>query len=208
MKIWLFLFPFCALLSASLCGQTTVNRNLESFDQIDISGGFDQVFLKAGDAESVSLEVSGVDPDKIITEVKSHTLHVGMKNGNYNHMKSKITITYKSIKALHSSGSSDIATVNTIKADDLSMHFSGSGNMNGDLDVNRLDVRLSGSSDMVFKGRAEHQRFSISGSGDIKAGTLNGKDADVAISGSGDVRLSVDGPVNSHVSGSGEVKNH
>jgi hypothetical protein len=208
-KHLLLLFPFCFLLTTAVCGQTTtVNRNLEPFDQINISGGFDKVLLKEGAVESVALEVSGVDPEKITTEVKNHTLMIGMKNGHYGKMKSTITVTYKSLNALHSSGSSDIATLSPIKSDDLKIRFSGSGDFKGELNVGKLEVNLSGSSDMTFSGRAEHQRFWISGSGDIKANTLSGKDADVAISGSGDVKLDVEGPVNSRVSGSGNVSNH
>ena len=42
---------------------STMTRFLASLDQIGISGGFDVILLKQGETESVTLEVSGIDPE-------------------------------------------------------------------------------------------------------------------------------------------------
>ena len=74
--------------------------------------------------------------------------------------------------------------------------------------MKKLEVSISGSSDMTLSGNADRQEYAISGSGDIKANALKGKEAAVAISGSGDVSMNVDGPVRTAVSGSGQVNNN
>ena len=198
----LFLFSFSSF------AQTTVTRSLSSFNKIAISGGFDKVILKEGSTESVTLEVSGIDADKIKTEVKGSTLEIGMKNGNWSNYKAKITVTYKSIRELASSGSSDIVAETVIKSDEFELASSGSGDFTGEFDVRELEVSISGSSDMTLKGRADEQEIAISGSGDVNASGLKGKQAEVAISGSGDVKLSVSGNVKTAVSGSGSVENN
>jgi hypothetical protein len=198
----LFLFSFSSF------AQTTVTRSLSSFDKIAISGGYDKVILKEGSAESVTLEVSGVDPDKIKTEVNGSTLEIGMKKGSYSNFKAKITVTYKSIRKLASSGSTDIVAESVIKADEFELATSGSGDFTGAFDVRELEIAISGSSDMTLKGRADEQDIAISGSGDVNASDLKGKQAEVAISGSGDVKLSVSGQVKTAVSGSGSVTNN
>ncbi len=210
MKIRLLTTAILALFLFSLNGsaQTTVTRTLSSFDKIAISGGYDKVILKEGSAESVSLEVSGTDPDNIITEVKGNTLEVRMKKGSWSNFKAKITITYKSIRELASSGSSDIVAESVIKGDEFELASSGSGDFTGTFDVRDLDIAISGSSDMTLKGRADEQEIAISGSGDVNASGLKGQKAEVAISGSGDVKLSVSGPVKTAVSGSGSVTNN
>lgn len=208
MKTRLLTTAILALFLFDLQAQTTVTRSLSSFDKVGISGGYDKVILKEGNTESVTIEVSGIDPDNIITEVRGSTLEVKTKKGKWSNFKAKITITYKSLRAVANSGSSDIVAENTIKADEFELASSGSGDFIGAFDVRDLDIAISGSSDMTLKGRADEQEIAISGSGDVNAAELKGKSAEVAISGSGDVKLSVSGPVKTAVSGSGNVTNN
>ena len=206
MKIRLLLTLFGGLVLSAMAGaQNTVTRNLSSFDKIAISGGYDALILQEGNSESVSIEVKGVDADKIITEVDGSTLEIGMKRGNYRNIKVRITVTYKNLKEVASSGSTNIEAVSVIKGDKFELATSGSGNFKGSFDVKSLEVAISGSSNMTFSGMATKQEIAISGSGDVHAGDLKGHEAEVAISGSGNVVLGVDGPVQSSVSGSGKV---
>jgi hypothetical protein len=190
------------VLTAMASAQT---RSLSTFDKIAISGGFDAIILQEGSSESVSLDVSGINADKIITEVKGNTLEIGMKKGNYNNFKARITVTYRNLQKIANSGSSDIEVVSVLKGDKFEIASSGSGDFKGAFDVKDLNIAISGSSDMALKGKADNQAIKISGSGDILASDLKGSQASVAISGSGDVKLGVDGPIRTSVSGSGRV---
>ncbi len=205
MKIHFFaLLFFPALLTAQ---SSSVTRTLGSFDKIGISGGFDVVYLKQGDMESVQLDIKGIDPDQIETEVKNGTLKISTKKGNYRNFKATITVTYKNLKGIANSGSSDVEALSVIKGKEFEYASSGSGDFKAELDVQDLDIAISGSSDMVLRGKAEEQEIAISGSGDVDASALGGSTAEVAISGSGDVKLGVKGKVKTAVSGSGTVTN-
>jgi len=193
------------VLTAMASAQSPVTRSLSTFDKIAISGGFDAIILQEGSSESVSLDVSGIDADKIITEVKGNTLEIGMKKGNYRNFKARITVTYRNLHKIANSGSSDIEVVSVLKGDKFEIASSGSGNFKGEFDVKDLSIAISGSSEMALKGKADNQSIKISGSGDILASDLKGSQAEVSISGSGDVKLGVDGPVRTAVSGSGRV---
>lgn len=199
---------FALLIPAFLTAQTTVTRSLSTFSRIGISGGYDQVILKEGDAESVKLIVSGIDPDRITTDVEDGQLKIGMKRGSYSNFKAQIIVTYRKIEAISNSGSSNITAESVIKADEFKMSSSGSGDFKGSFDVAKLKIAISGSSDMNLKGVADQQEIAISGSGDVHADQLRGKSADVSISGSGDVDLNVSGKVKTRVSGSGSVTNN
>ncbi len=197
-----FLAPICLHAQNS-----TVTRSLGAFDKIGISGGFDAVFLKQGDAESVTIEAKGIDPDKIETVVKDGALKINTKKGNYSNFKATITVTYRNLKSVANSGSTDVETLTPIKADKFEFASSGSGDFKGELDVKDLDIAISGSCDMTLRGKADDQEIAISGSGDVNAAALKGATAEVAISGSGDVKLGVSGKVKTAVSGSGTVTN-
>lgn len=204
-RIFLPLFLFLPLVCSA---QTTVTRSLSAFNSIGVSGGFDEVVLKAGDQEFVKITASGVDPDRIVTEVIDNQLKIGMKKGSYNNFKARLVVTYRSIEALSNSGSTDIVTESPLKATKFKLSSSGSGDVKAEFDVQQLKIAISGSSDMHLKGVADEQEIAISGSGDIHATQLRGKTADVSISGSGDVDLNVSGKVNTRVSGSGNVTNN
>ena len=204
------LFTLVALLLViGIQAQTsTSTRTLSAFDHIAISGGFDKVILKEGSAEEIKLELSGIDADKIKTEVKGSTLEIGVKKGWYGDFKATLTVTFRSVREISNSGSSDIEAISVIKGESFEYNGSGSGDFKAAFEVKKLEVRISGSSDMTLTGSADEQDYAISGSGDINASKLKGKSAEVSISGSGDVDLNVDGPVRTAVSGSGDVKNN
>lgn len=204
-RFYLFLF---LLASCTAFAQTTVTRSLSAFSTIHVSGGFDEVVLKTGDQESVRLSVSGIDPDRITTDVSEGQLKIGMKKGSYKSFKARIVVTYRAIESLSNSGSTDIVTESPIKANSFKLSSSGSGDVKAEFDVQSLKISISGSSDMNLKGVADEQQIAISGSGDVNATQLRGKTADVSISGSGDVELNVSGKVKTRVSGSGNVNNN
>jgi len=207
-RLFLPLFALFLLQASLTTAQTaTTTRSLSGFEKVSISGGFDAVILKEGSAESVTLETSGVDVDKIITEVKGGTLEIGMKKGRYSNFHARITVTYRSLRQINNSGSTDVEIASTVRGEAFEINSSGSGDFKGAFDVQSLEAKISGSSDMKFTGRADKQDYAISGSGEIQAGELKGKEANVAVSGSGEIHLHVDGPVRQVVSGSGEVIN-
>lgn len=184
-----------------------MTRNLSAFDKIGISGGFDALILKEGNSESVTLELKGIDADKILTDVTDNTLHIKTAKGSWSDFKAKITVTYRKLTEVSSSGSTDIEALSVIKGDKFELSTSGSGNFKGAFDVKNLDIGISGSSKLDLKGKADNQDIAISGSGEVNAKDLSGSTAEVAISGSGDVRLGVKGKVKTAVSGSGTVTN-
>ncbi len=201
------LFSFIVLSFNVLAQGSTVTRSLPAFDELYISGGYDVVELKQGDTEMVVLEVSGIDPDNIITEVKNGKLEIKNKRGTYRNFRARMTVTFKNIQSIKNSGSTDVKALSNLKANSFSLSSSGSGDFSGSFEVKDLSVSISGSSDMKLSGNAENQKIAISGSGDVDAKELKGASASVSISGSGDVRLGVKGQISTTVSGSGRVTN-
>ncbi len=207
-RVLTVLLGFFSLFNAALFSQNTTTRTLSGFNKIAISGGYEKVTLKQGSAESVTIEADGVSTDDVITEIKDNALSIRMKKGSYRNTKINISVTYRNLKEMSNSGSSDIVAETPIKGDYFEFNSSGSGDFTGAFDVKNLEINISGSSDMKLSGKAEKQAIAISGSGDIDAKGLSGSEASVAISGSGDVALHVSGPVQTSVSGSGKVRNH
>jgi hypothetical protein len=211
MKKYLFslaatLTIYSFLLSSFTFAQSSQMRNMSSFKEVHVSGGFDVVLTK-GNTESVNIESSNIDMDKIITEVEGSKLKIYLKKGNYRSIDVKLTVTYKDIEAIHSSGSSEIVCKSDIKASNFSLHNSGSGNVKlASLNADNFEVHNSGSSNIDVAGTAKRQSYQISGSSRINAYDLKSEEAKVSISGSGDVHISVSQNLEASVSGSGDIR--
>ena len=73
------------------------------------------------------------------------------------------------------------------------------------LQATRFAAVLSGSGDLVVGGRADQLAIRVSGSGDADPRRLEGRGAQVAMAGSGDVALSVSESLDVTIAGSGDV---
>jgi uncharacterized protein YggE len=88
---------------------------------------------------------------------------------------------------------------------ELAINISGSGSVQGQGSVDRLSIKVSGSGDAKLADLAMKQlTLKISGSGNVEAGPKD--EADISISGSGNIRLLTRPPhLRTHISGSGRI---
>lgn len=113
----------------------------------------------------------------------------------------------KTLRLIKVSGSSDVEFVNHFaNQKDLEVRISGSGKIDLDMDARDINANISGSGDLFMKGSADNLDFSVTGSGNINAYELTAQKADVRISGSGGMELSVENRLDAHISGSGSVR--
>lgn len=207
-------FYVIIILISSLCvgfAQETETRSLGAFQKIRNSGNLD-VFLSKGDKESARLEISGIELERIATEVENGVLKIFIKKNNWgdwgwnNNVKGKVYVTYRNLDGISNSGSGDISGETLIEASDLNLSSSGSGDMYfSNLKANSLDVSISGSSNITLKGSASSVGMSISGSGDLDASGFKADKFDASVSGSGNIQIHVNTELRARVSGSGDI---
>jgi hypothetical protein len=96
-------------------------------------------------------------------------------------------------------------TVSGVTVHNISLSGTGHMEFNG-LDLDRLHLAISGSGALTGAGRADRLDLAISGSGNADLSRLAVRDANIHLSGSGNVRVSPSGTVNLAASGSGVVR--
>lgn len=184
----------------------TKTRSVGEYDKVSVGGSFD-VKLYAGAEGKLTITVDENLLEYLVTEVDDGKLKIKWKKGaNVSH-KSKILVTvpFKNIEAVSLAGSGDVYSEDAIKADAFKTALAGSGDIKLKVDVNSVESSLAGSGDIALSGRANSTKCSIAGSGDIDAYDLSTNDADVRISGSGGVKISVKENLIARISGSGNV---
>jgi hypothetical protein len=181
-------------------------REVGSFDKMGVSGSFD-INLVKGKEGKIEIKIEKNLLPYLITEVENGKLKIRWKKGTSINTNRGVhlTVHFKDINGISSSGSSDIKSIDLIKTDNLEVAVSGSGDITLQVDVNELNTRVSGSGDLDFKGAADNFTAAMSGSGDIEAFALQTNTANLKISGSADIKISVKDNLYARVSGSGGV---
>lgn len=191
--------------------QKTEDRHLSGFHALEVGGPFD-VKLTQGSTESVRVEAPEEVIGRITTEVSNGVLKVYNKHNEsfhwgdaFHHRKILVYVTVKDINSIGVTGSGDVAFTEGIHADKLTLHVSGSGDVNGMLEVKDLEAGISGSGDVKLSGHADNTQIRISGSGDYSARGLHTANTTVHISGSGDASVYATNKLDASVSGSGDI---
>lgn len=184
----------------------TDTREVGSFDNIGVSGSFD-VNLVKGKEGKIEIKIEKNLLPYLITEVKDGELKIKWKKGTNirNHKGVHLTVYFNSINGVALSGSGEIIGKDLIESNNFNVAISGSGDINLNLKVNNIESRISGSGDLTFKGSTKTFTSSVSGSGDIEAYGLQTDKADIKVSGSGDMTITVNSELYARVSGSGDI---
>ncbi len=196
---------------AKIAFSDIVDRHLSGFEAVDVGGSFD-VRITQGSTESVRVEAPADMMSHIITEVSNGVLKIYNKHENWNwgnlwggHKKILVYVTIKNVNAVTVSGSGDVSFRDGLKANSLKIRVSGSGDVNGMVEVKTIECNISGSGDMKLAGRAESSAVSVSGSGDYSARDLATATTSVRVSGSGDAEVNASERLDAAVHGSGDV---
>jgi hypothetical protein len=185
----------------------TEKRTTASYDEINVSGFFD-VVLVSGKEGAISIQAEENILRYIKVEVEGNVLKIYTeKNVNISTNKNIIlTVPFEQISFVSLSGSGDIISKNTIVSPTFKAKLSGSGDLTLDVKSSDFEVNLSGSGDVVLTGNSDNFVSKTSGSGDVDATNLSAKNANLTISGSGDMKVNCTESLFARVSGSGDIE--
>ena len=190
----------------------TIDRSTADYDQIAVAGWFDVELVEGTEGQ---LKIRGEENllEYIKTEVKDDKLVIKVKNGinlkPSNWSKDggiHVTVPVEEVESVTLSGSGDVVSNMTLKANKFSTAVSGSGDVSLNIEAETVEASLSGSGDINLSGQAGSFEVRVSGSGDIKAFELNANNVEATISGSADVQVTANEMLVARVSGSGDIR--
>lgn len=185
-------------------------RDVGSFHAVEVSSAIDLI-IKQGSEDAVAVSATDVDVrNKIITRVENGVLKIYIENNwhwnwGWHNEKMKAFVSIKNIDMVSASGSSDVYVDGSLKADNLSIHISGSSDFKGTVTAGQLEMHQSGSSDSHISGTATTLHVHLSGASDLKGYGLAVDNCSVEASGSSDVQITVNKELNVQASGSSDV---
>ena len=178
-------------------------------------GGFDAVLWDAAGELSIAqanrdrltVEAEPAVLARIVTEVRQRRLHIGFAPG---HLQTRQPIRFrlelKTLVALETRGSGSVR-IGPLVTTALSLRMAGSEDVQlAQLNARTLDARLEGSGELVIEGgQVDHQHVVIAGAANYTALRMASRQAEVAIDGSGELRVAVAERLDARITGSGNV---
>jgi hypothetical protein len=140
--------------------------NTTDFHGIEVSGGFD-VTLTQGTSEGVTVSAQENLFEYIQVEVVQGVLKI-YTDGNLMPTRSmKAQIAFKNLDQLRVSGGGDVVSQTDINVQDLDIELSGGGNLTTIIKADMLNCRLSGGGDARIDGNVTKYDINMSGGGDL-----------------------------------------
>ena len=216
----LFFFSLIILVFASGCREissrrergsgnvTSQNRNVSSFNSIDVSGAID-VFVKQDSVTSVKVEADDnlLQYIEVYTDNSTLVIHTdrGVRIRPSN--KIKVYISNPSYKEFEVSGASEIESENQISASE-SLHFRLTGASGGKIDLNapRVSVEVTGASHLTLRGRTKDFEGGASGASEINGFELLTENSDMDVSGASSAKIYASVKLSGHASGASNIK--
>ncbi|TVZ28562.1 putative autotransporter adhesin-like protein [Gillisia sp. Hel_I_86] len=186
----------------------TDTRSTSNYDGIALVGSLD-VQIVSGKEGELKVEAESNLQEYILTEVKDGKLKISVeKNVSLNpsrNMAILVTVPVETINSLSVTGSGDVSNSGVLKADELKIGVTGSGDINLTVEAKELWGAITGSGDIKLTGKAQDFSCKVTGSGDFMAYNLNAKNVEAAVSGSGDIQVTASQSLKARVSGSGDI---
>jgi len=168
---------------------TSIDRkfNVSDFKGIDVSSGFD-VILVQGSSESLTLTAQENLFEYITAKVENGTLRIYTRNNLRPTQPMKARITFKDISNLKVSGGGDVHSETPLNVETLDVYISGGGDLSSVINSEKLKCHVSGGGDTEIEGKTKEYYIDVSGGGDVKS-EVNASNISCRIAGGGDLYL-------------------
>jgi hypothetical protein len=181
--------------------------NVGEYNGIKVEG-LCEIQYYAAPSNTVTLEVQSNLREYFVVEVENGELIVRTtKRIGYNSGKAAVlTVSTPALNSLTIAGACTFKTIDKIKTDSFYLEISGAGEGKAELDVNRLKTNMSGAGSFELSGSADNAEITFGGAGELKALSLQIREASVNFSGAGAIRISCSEKLSVEASGAGKVE--
>lgn len=163
----------------------TESRQLATFDEVEFNG-VGTVEITIGQPQSLEITADDNLIDLITTEVIDRRLVVRMTK----RLRPKVGVLVK-------------ATVADIKG--LVLNGAGEATLKG-VNNDRLQITVSGASEVTADGRTSNLQIAVAGAGDIQTAALQARNVSVDIAGAGSADVNASDNLNVSIAGAGDVR--
>ena len=180
-------------------------RDLDGFTGVHISSGID-VYLSQGEEFEVVVEADDNLQEVIVTKMEGKMLVVKTDHVNIRSAKSKIVhVILPELTDLKISSAGDCVGKTAFYCDDLKISVSSAGDLNLEVDADRIYLDISSSGDAELAGEAGFFQANLSSAGDLDAFDLIAAKVEVDVSSAGDASVHATEEISMNASSAGSI---
>jgi hypothetical protein len=170
--------------------QDKETRKLSSFDEVSVSEAINLI-IEEGTEEKAEVEVSGIDLEDVITEVRGSKLDIHMGRGNYRSISVTVYLTFKTLKSIDVSSAADLESKSVLKGNELSIKVNSAGRAVLEVDVDALDVDVNSAGKLELSGKCNFNNIDINSAGKLYAYELQSKKVNADVNSAAKAEISV-----------------
>ena len=180
-------------------------RKATEFKGVKTSSAID-VYLSQGSNHRIVVEADENLLEYIATEVKDGILRVYPDHVNIRKSeRMRVYVTMKDVEYISTSSAGDVIGETPVRADELKISASSSGDVKLEVYANSLFLRTSSAGDIILKGEADYVQASTSSAGDVNASNLKVREAELSASSAGDIKITVTERLKARASSAGDI---
>jgi hypothetical protein len=180
------------------------HRALRDFNAVS-AGGRTNVFITVGDDYKIGVRASERGLKSLHTSVTDGTLRISQSGWWFRTPTVDIDVMLPALGHVEASGATTVTVVSPLNQESLRIHSSGASTVSLDATLELLDAQSSGASDINIRGFAQRANIRTSGSSDFRGNEFRSEQADVRLSGSSDVYITVTESITGNMSGSSDI---
>jgi len=167
------------LLSFQSFGQTSEEtRKLAAFNRIKISNAIEAEFEK-GDRHEIHITASGLDLDKVETNVSNRQLEIKLGRGNFRSTSVRVKVIYVDIDQIEATSSSRVFVKDIIEAKNVNITASTSSYVEARVNAANIQLDAASNAKIFINGTADNLNLRAVTSAEINGKDLEVKSADV-----------------------------
>jgi hypothetical protein len=183
------------------------SRDVSGYTKIRLDTNGD-IQLEQGSIEGLTVEAEDNVLPRLKSEVKDGTLVLSLANAFpgmiYPTKPVVFKVRVKDLSDITINGSGSVKTTR-LQASSLNLDIIGSGKVNMDVFVDRINSTINGNGDLTISGNSNSQTITINGSGKYVSDEMRGKDCNSTINGSGEIILNCRNSLDITINGTGSV---
>ena len=197
----------CWLIGPSISGNGNVTeevRNLEGFDEIEVSRGMNVYITQGSPAKVVVIADSNLH-DVIETDVDGDVLKVSVNTNIRSAEEKKVMITVEKLTHIKSYSGANIYSQNQLMSEDLELLASAGSNITLEINAGRLRAKCSAGSNLHLSGIAKESDLEVNSGANLKAEELKSVRCRMRASSGGNVYASVEEELDAEASSGGNI---
>ncbi len=149
----------CGLIAAQ--AQTnTESRDLRDFNIVKVSNAIKAELVK-GEESKIEITVTGIEIEKIETNVDDRVLTVGLSRGNFKNHSIRVVITYQDVQGLEASTSASIIAKDQLEGNETYLFATTNGYIEADVSADVLRVDAATNAKIFVSGNVEAMDLKI-----------------------------------------------